>query len=246
MLVLEHEHYYFFNDDGFEVCMKCGVCSSLREMSHDYYNSHIESSRQIYSDVLVNNHLGYVDDTDRAYLQIKTVLKRGYPNISLYAYCAYNTLLQNSVYYSLAQISEMFQINNFKKQYCQIAKNYTSLNSNFDDKASDYIRSATKIFLAKHSMISYLDSCCNLAKTVKLHQPNSKIVFIVCISIYSVLSATDRPFTEITKQLCPYFKVNNRTLEKKIRQFVTTSKKKEIKISLYMSFIYSRGFQSYG
>ena len=239
MLVLEHEHYYFFNDDGFEVCMKCGVCSSLREMSHDYYNSHIESSRQIYSDVLVNNHLGYVDDTDRAYLQIKTVLKRGYPNISLYAYCAYNTLLQNSVYYSLAQISEMFQINNFKKQYCQIAKNYTSLNSNFDDKASDYIRSATKIFLAKHSMISYLDSCCNLAKTVKLHQPNSKIVFIVCISIYSVLSATDRPFTEITKQLCPYFKVNNRTLEKKIRQFVTTSKKKEIKISLYMSFIYS-------
>ena len=226
--------------------MKCGVCSSLREMSHDYYNSHIESSRQIYSDVLVNNHLGYVDDTDRAYLQIKTVLKRGYPNISLYAYCAYNTLLQNSVYYSLAQISEMFQINNFKKQYCQIAKNYTSLNSNFDDKASDYIRSATKIFLAKHSMISYLDSCCNLAKTVKLHQPNSKIVFIVCISIYSVLSATDRPFTEITKQLCPYFKVNNRTLEKKIRQFVTTSKKKEIKISLYMSFIYSRGFQSYG
>ena len=226
--------------------MKCGVCSSLREMSHDYYNSHIESSRQIYSDVLVNNHLGYVDDTDRAYSQIKTVLKRGYPNISLYAYCAYNTLLQNSVYYSLAQISEMFQINNFKKQYCQIAKNYTSLNSNFDDKASDYIRSATKIFLAKHSMISYLDSCCNLAKTVKLHQPNSKIVFIVCISIYSVLSATDRPFTEITKQLCPYFKVNNRTLEKKIRQFVTTSKKKEIKISLYMSFIYSRGFQSYG
>ena len=226
--------------------MKCGVCSSLREMSHDYYNSHIESSRQIYSDVLVNNHLGYVDDTDRAYSQIKTVLKRGYPNISLYAYCAYNTLLQNSVYYSLAQISEMFQINNFKKQYCQIAKNYASLNSNFDDKASDYIRSATKIFLAKHSMISYLDSCCNLAKTVKLHQPNSKIVFIVCISIYSVLSATDRPFTEITKQLCPYFKVNNRTLEKKIRQFVTTSKKKEIKISLYMSFIYSRGFQSYG
>ena len=226
MLVLEHEHYYFFNDDGFEVCMKCGVCSSLREMSHDYYNSHIESSRQIYSDVLVNNHLGYVDDTDRAYSQIKTVLKRGYPNISLYAYCAYNTLLQNSVYYSLAQISEMFQINNFKKQYCQIAKNYTSLNSNFDDKASDYIRSATKIFLAKHSMISYLDSCCNLSKTVKLHQPNSKIVFIVCVSIYSVLSATDRPFTEITKQLCPYFKVNNRTLEKKIKQFVTTSKKK--------------------
>ena len=118
----------------------------------------------------------------------------------------------------------MFQINNFKKQYCQIAKNYTALNSNFDDKASDYIRSATKIFLAKHSMISYLDSCCNLAKTVKLHQPNSKIVFIVCVSIYFVLSATDKSFKEITKQLCSYFKVNNRTLEKKIRQFVTATK----------------------
>ena len=219
--------------------MKCGVCSSLREMSHDYYNSHIDSSTQIYSDVLVNNHLGYVDDTDRAYLQIKTVLKRGYPNISLYAFCAYNTLLQNSVYYSLTQISEMFQINNFKKQYCQIAKNYASLNSNFDDKAPDYIRSAMKIFLAEHSMISYLDSCYNLAKTVKLHQPNSKIVFIVCVSIYSVLSATDKSFKEITKQLCSYFKVNNRTLEKKIRQFITASKKKEIKLLSYMSYIIS-------
>ena len=127
----------------------------------------------------------------------------------------------------MSQISEMFQINNFKKQYCQIAKNYASLNSNFDDKAPDYIRSAMKIFLAKHSMISYLDSCYNLAKTVKLHQPNSKIVFIVCVSIYSVLSATDKSFKEITKQLCSYFKVNNRTLEKKIRQFITASKKEK-------------------
>ena len=210
--------------------MQCGVCSSLREMNHEYHNSHIESSTQIYSDVLVNNHLGYVDETDRAYLQIKTVLKRGYPNISLYAYCAYNTLLLNSVYYS---------INNFKKQYCQIAKNYASLNINFDEKASDYIRSSIKVFLSKHSMSSYLDSCCNLAKTVKVHQPNSKIVFIVCVSIYSVLSATDNSFKEITKQLCSYFKVNNRTLEKKIRQFVIASKKEEIKISSYMCFIYS-------
>ena len=219
--------------------MQCGVCSSLREMKHEYHNSHIESSTQIYSDVLVNNHLGYVDETDRAYLQIKTVLKRGYPNISLYAYCAYNTLLLNSVYYSITQISEMFQIDNFKKQYCQIAKNYASLNINFDEKASDYIRSSIKVFLAKHSMSSYLDSCCNLAKSVKVHQPNPKIAFIVCVSIYSVLSATDNSFKEITKQLCSYFKVNNRTLEKKIRQFVIASKKEEIKISSYMCFIYS-------
>ena len=239
MSLSDHNHYYFFNDDGFEVCMQCGVCSSLREMKHEYHNSHIESSTQIYSDVLVNNHLGYVDETDRAYLQIKTVLKRGYPNISLYAYCAYNTLLLNSVYYSITQISEMFQIDNFKKQYCQIAKNYASLNINFDEKASDYIRSSIKVFLAKHSMSSYLDSCCNLAKSVKVHQPNSKIVFIVCVSIYSVLSATDNSFKEITKQLCSYFKVNNRTLEKKIRQFVIASKKEEIKISSYMCFIYS-------
>ena len=133
----------------------------------------------------------------------------------------------------------MFQIDNFKKQYCQIAKNYASLNINFDEKASDYIRSSIKVFLAKHSMSSYLDSCCNLAKSVKVHQPNSKIVFIVCVSIYSVLSATDNSFKEITKQLCSYFKVNNRTLEKKIRQFVIASKKEEIKISSYMCFIYS-------
>ena len=154
-----HKHYYFFNDDGFEVCIKCGMCSSLREMHHDYYNTHAKVPTQIYSDVLVNNQLGYIDEIERLYLQVKAVLKRGYPNISLYAYCVYNTLLLNSVYYSLAQISQMFQINNFKRQYCQIDRNYTSLNNDFDDKAPVYIRSSIKIFLAKHSMSSYLNRC---------------------------------------------------------------------------------------
>ena len=222
----EHEHYFFFNDDGFEVCMKCGLCTSQREMNHDYYKSRAGTVEQIYSDVLVNNHLGYVDEIGRAYLQIKTVLKRGYPNISLYAYCAYNTLLLNSVYYSLDQISQMFQINNFKKQYCQIAKNYTFLNRDFDMEAPGYIRSSIKIFLAKHGMISYLESCCNMANAVKLHLPNSKIVFIVAVSIHSVLSDVDMSYKEITERLCSYFMINNRTLEKKIKQFVNASLKK--------------------
>ena len=224
--VEEHAHHFFFNDDGFEACMKCGLCTSLREMSHGYLNDDAEASTQTYSDVLINNHLGYVAEIERAYLQIKTELKRGYSNISLYAYCVYNTLLQNSVYYSLAQISEMFQIDNFKKQYCQIAKNYTSLNNDYNIKACAYIRSSIKIFLSKHYMSQYLNSCYEMAKTVKLGLPNSKIVFIVCISIYSVLSQSEKSDKNIIKKLCDYFKINNRSLQKQIRQFVSMSKNK--------------------
>ena len=86
-------------------------------MIHVYSNTETDLDSQGYDDVLINNGIGFISKINNAYLQIKSVLKRGYPNISLYAYCVYNILRQNGVFYSLAQISHMFQLKNFPKQF---------------------------------------------------------------------------------------------------------------------------------
>ena len=213
------KHCFEFNDDAFEVCTKCGICSSLREMVHEYHVNDEEVCYNMFRDVLVNNHLGFEIEIEKEYSKIKSVMKRGYPNISLYAYCTYITLLHNSVYYSLAQISQMFQLRNFKRQFCQIDRSYTADNIKYDDNDEIYMRSAMKIFLSKHNLIKYLSRCMIMSRDVKTHLTNTKLPFIVSISIYCVMFEEKLSSKEIIEKLCSYFIINPRTLEKKIRQF---------------------------
>ena len=42
MMQMEHSHSFTFNDDGFEVCILCGICSSMRQLKHDYSYELIE------------------------------------------------------------------------------------------------------------------------------------------------------------------------------------------------------------
>ncbi|HBI40921.1 MAG TPA: hypothetical protein DDY16_08245 [Tenacibaculum sp.] len=218
MPIPAHKHSFIFNDDGFEVCIACGLCSSQREMIHVYSNTETDLDSQGYDDVLINNGIGFISKINNAYLQIKSVLKRGYPNISLYAYCVYNILRQNGVFYSLAQISHMFQLKNFPKQFCHIHKNYNSASCNLDDKYEEYMSSAIKLFLAHYDMNQYHACCLKLAKAVKSYQPSSKLPFIVSVAIYIVLTKKELKCDDKTNKLCKYFMINKRTLEKKISQ----------------------------
>ena len=104
-----HQHYFVFNDDGFEVCFLCGLCTSQKEMRHDFTEKYQDIPKFTnFSDILQNNNIGYISEIEKEYLMIKTIIKRGFPNIVLYAYCTYNVLMENFVYYSLYQISIMF------------------------------------------------------------------------------------------------------------------------------------------
>ena len=119
-----HEHIYTFNDDGYQVCTICGICSTLRDMcSIDSLTDNYSKEPSSFSYILYNNHIGYTEEIDEEYKILKNKLKRGYSNLVIYAYCVYNILLKNKVYYSLHQISIIFQIKDFIKQYCQMEKN---------------------------------------------------------------------------------------------------------------------------
>ena len=84
----EHEHSYVFNDDGFQVCELCGICTTLREHHFQPYFEMCQEVRSEYADVLVNHNLAYVDQVEKEYKKLKILLRRGYPNIVLYAYCS--------------------------------------------------------------------------------------------------------------------------------------------------------------
>jgi len=90
--------------------------------SVDIKPNNISKTSTKFSYILYNNHIGYIEEIDQEYRVLKKKLKRGYSNLVIYAYCVYNTLLKNKVYYSLHQISIMFRIKDFIKQYCQIEK----------------------------------------------------------------------------------------------------------------------------
>ena len=105
-----HEHEFIFNDDGFEVCTLCGICTTLREQQYRDTRENPSLKRSAYADVLINHNLGYVEFVEEEYRKLKTSLRRGYSNKALYAYCTYNVLLRDNVYYSINQISNMFQI----------------------------------------------------------------------------------------------------------------------------------------
>ena len=62
--------------------------------------SSAEQSRTVFWNYDIKANIG---------LKIKSILTRGYPNISLFAYCTYNVLIQNFVYYSLDQIGHIFK-----------------------------------------------------------------------------------------------------------------------------------------
>ena len=96
-----HSHNFIFNDDGFEVCDKCGVCTSLRNVEQATGNqSFVLQHTSEFFDILVNNHIGYGNEVEDKYRMIKRKLVRGYPNRALYAYCTYQVLLENDIYYS--------------------------------------------------------------------------------------------------------------------------------------------------
>ena len=72
----EHEHSYVFNDDGFQVCELCGICTTLREHHFQPYFEMCQEVRSEYADVLVNHNLAYVDQVEKEYKKLKILAPR--------------------------------------------------------------------------------------------------------------------------------------------------------------------------
>lgn len=214
----DHIHSYTFNDDGFEVCITCGICTTLRELKHDSYLKTITNEfYSTFSNILLNNNIGYIYEIEHEYNQIKHKLMRGYPNIVLYAYSAYNTLLKNGVYYSLNHISNIFQINDFSKQFCHIQRNYSIEKRYFNIKQDKYIFSSLTLFLSEMYLLSYFGRAVKFSKLMEEYHPRMKANCHLSVSLYFTLQSVFKIKQELLKKLSLYYSINIRTLNKTIK-----------------------------
>ena len=209
----EHEHSYVFNDDGFQVCELCGICTTLREHHFQPYFEMCQEVRSEYADVLVNHNLAYVDQVEKEYKKLKILLRRGYPNIALYAYCTYYVLLKEGIYYSLEQLSSMFQIPNFSRLFCHIEKNPKIDKHFFNVKNKRFIESSLYLFLSHFSSKHRLHKAVAISKIVKQKHGALKLNFLVAISLYFTLRNTVMNKKGLYEELSNYFSINIRTLK---------------------------------
>ena len=213
-----HVHDFVFNDDGFEVCRVCGVCSTLREMRCSticHKSTIIHSS---HSDILRNNHIGYVDDVEIEYEMLKSKFKRGYPNKVLYAYCTYIVLMRNSIFYTMTQISHIFRINNFQKYVCLIEKKQKLDKSNLIDDNIAHIRSSIEIFLNITMQNEFRKSAFDVADIILKKNPYEKSVFLISTVLYFTLVSHFDSKKKLLSLLCDYYSINARTLCQKIKK----------------------------
>ena len=226
MELTSHIHTYIFNDDGFEVCNKCGTCSSMRLLKHDntfetVKNHDLSSS---FSNILINHNIGFIEEIEHEYHEIKKKLKRGYPNIVLFAYCTYNVLLKNGIYYSLHKISDIFQIEGFFKHFCQVERNYIIEKNNFNIKDDKYISSSFILFLSELYLLTYFKNAVNISKLIKEEYPMLKLNLHLSVSLYFTLKSVYTDKKVLLNKLSLYYTINTRTLIKTVKCIEQNSK----------------------
>lgn len=213
MEITPHTHQFAFNDDGFQVCVLCGLCSSLREYHFNAREEPVTVLRSNYADVLINHNIGYVGLVEEEYKKMKTLLRRGYSNKALYAYCTYNILLKNNVYYSLSQISNMFSIVNFSRLFCQIEKNKNIKSQYTDVREEKYVESSLYLFLSEYGHKTFFRKAVEFSREVrKIHKP-LKLSFLASVSIFMALKETKVCPVLLQHDLATHFSINIRTFK---------------------------------
>jgi hypothetical protein len=211
------KHNLIYNDDGFEVCNKCGLCTTNREQRYSHtYSANLENGikwNSVFSNILTNNHIGYEDEITKEYNCIKAILRRGYPNIVLYAFCTYNTLMKNGAHYSMAKIENMFKLKKFSKYYCQIEKNESITKHIFDVTEYKYVSSSINHFLAEYDHKQKQSKIVQLALYFGRIYPTYKQGIILSAALFMSLK-NKSPKKELLKNLSIFFLVNIRSLQK--------------------------------
>ena len=215
----EHKHEFIQSDDGFEVCFKCGFCSNQRVYEYER-NSPVDNIRKSeFTDILINNHIGYEEEIEEFYNEIKFKLPRGYPNIALYAYSAYCILLKHSIFYTIMHIERIFKIDNFKKSFCQIERNDCIQKTNFDLNTEEYSVSAIKIFLSELGFICLSGKALRISKNIRRHVLHIRPQFLIAVSIYLALFDCFNDHQKVLDDLSHHFSINRRTLKGVIRKY---------------------------
>ena len=215
----EHKHEFIPSDEGFEVCFKCGVCSTQRVYEYERNPLIVNTGKSEYIDILINNHIGYEEEVEELYIEIKSKLPRGYPNIALYAYSTYCILLKHSVFYTIRHIEQIFKIDNFKKSFCQIERNDCIQKTNFDLNTEDYSLSAIKIFLSELGFICLIGKAFRICQNIRKHVLHIRPQFLIAVSIYLALFDRIIDHYKLIENLSDHFSINRRTLKGVIQKY---------------------------
>ena len=212
-----HEHSFIFNTDGFEVCTKCGLCTSQREMMFRENNemSATQTKRVEFSYILENNNIGYGDEIVKEYEQIKVKLKRGYPNLAVFAYSTYKILQRNNVFYTISQISRMFQLSNFQKYFTLIEKN-PKIDTCLEIYTEQKYESSIRIFLSHCKLRRCYRNALQISKYLNRTNSNMKPIFHIASTLYLAINTCYKNKNEVLTLICDYFLINQRTLKKKV------------------------------
>lgn len=215
------KHYFIYNTDGFEVCKACGICSGSREMIYNDINNNkdeMEQNHSNFSYILENNHIGCIKEIDKEYKRIKDILKRGYPNIALYAYCTLKILTLNSIFYSISRIAQIFQLENFSKYFSLIEKN-PSIDKSLNFYTYRHTESSIRIFLSNFEQMKYYKKALLISRFIQRLNVEIKPVFKIAIVLNFALCSEYRDKNYLTQLISEYFSINQRTLKKKVLNF---------------------------
>lgn len=206
-----HLHSFTYNDDGFEVCSKCGLCTNAREFLSNLnsYCVGVNSVNNEFTHILSNYHIGYENEIVEEYKKIKKIIRGGYPNIVIFAYCTYNVLLNNGVYYSLHHIANMFKIISFKKKYCRINKH---LNLSYDISNDIYVHSAINQFLSQYNQHKIIGKVIINRKRIKEIFKYSSANLLSVLALYISLYKTFETKKILLHELSFFFNINYRTI----------------------------------
>jgi len=215
-----HEHEFFTSDEGFEVCIKCGLCTDQQVFVSDMYSiEDISSEKSEYKDILINNHIGYHDEIEQFYSENKSKLVRGYPNIAIFAYSTYCILLENGIYCTPENMERIFHIDNFKKYFCQIEKNDCIQKSNFDLSLEEYSLSAMNNFLSELDLPHLFGRAVRICRNIRKNISHIRIQSLVAVSLYFVLLDSFTNEKNLLEKLSTQFSINGRTLKGVIRKY---------------------------
>ena len=202
------EHNYIYSD-GFEVCSNCGICTTMQEYTSLDKCEEIclQTDSTDFEYILINNNIGYGEEVKEKYNSLFH-LRKSFTKKELYAYSVYTTLLDNGVYYSLANISSMFALTDFVKKFCKI-KTKLKLNVSHSLKI-EHFKSCIDIFIHKYQLnINY--SAVNKA----LENINSEQIFHSKPNI--LMAAACASAVSEMELICQYFGTNERTVKRYLK-----------------------------
>ena len=218
-VVVKHcSHNYVFID-GFETCINCGLCGGLQDYRHNIERSPLHENISEFSYILSNHGIGFDEEIEQYYHELKKEMNNSFEKIVLYAFSAYTILFKNNVYYTIAQIERIFNLHDFKKKYSKIKNKQNACDFEESVVKIDLLKSSISIFLAENDMNKHFSS---ITKSLDKEFSKNNMLFklkpnvlmaVFCLNYFKNIGESCK-----LDNVCDYYNVNKRTAKRLLKK----------------------------